>query len=56
MFGEYRTLTLIIRAVTKCDLIPPPMFCQKLIFRTQTDKWTDGQTDGRTDRLIPEYP
>ena len=29
------------RAVTKCDLIPPPALRQKLIFCTQKDRQTD---------------
>ena len=44
------------RAVTKCDLIPPPALWQTLVFCTQKDRHTDRRTHGWTDKLIPVYP
>ena len=39
------------KAVTKWDLIPLQVLRQKLVFGTQSDKWTDTQADSS---MIPK--
>ena len=40
----------LTRSVTKCDLISPPALCQKLVYCTQMETQTHGQTHIQTPR------
>ena len=42
----------LTRAVTECDLILPPALKQKVVFCTQKDTQTHGQTEREADSII----